>query len=259
MRNRNPNAGALAMRDPALAALMGVLPGADFGVDDEYSGGGHPYGGSDDDFGFEFGLEPAFVAGGGGGGFQGMRSLSAAPSATSMAQMASLHAQAAAQGVPGAAQTAALWSSAASGAAATKRRRSLIEPNADSDVKIERYTFAVTATIAHLGTTQAIQGTGNPQVNLRPQRVSTNAPIAGFVTLNTLQVANIGVIVGGIVDAWQLNANAVGSHLDMPTLSPANAASFSGNYTGVTPLEYGSSTAAFLFTIGLTGPASMSA
>lgn len=135
-------------------------------------------------------------------------------------------------------------------------RAMLLEPNKYSDLKVERYTFAVNATITALGTGGGISGSNSPDVNFRPQRVTANVVSPGMVFITDARVANVSFTVGGQIDAWQWNANGVGQQLDVPTLTPANKASFSGNYTGLTPSPL-SGTTAYGFSLAFTGPASI--
>lgn len=245
-----PNARALALRDPALAALTGALTGADFGADFG-SDFGDDYG---DDMGYSFGY-----------GFGVDPPPPPPPPAAHPAHAHHMHHQHhAAQplavhpsqpGAPHPAAAAALWHKHQQKMAHTSRRKSLIEPNEGSDVKIERYAFSINQAIV-LGTTIAVSASGQPDTSIRPQRVSMNAPAPGFVTLNEIKVANVSVTVGGIGDAWDYNANGVGQSLDMPTLSPANRASLLGNYTGYVPPGFVGGSA-YTFCCTFKGPSSI--
>jgi hypothetical protein len=132
----------------------------------------------------------------------------------------------------------------------------LLEPNKYSDLKVERYTFAVNATITALGTAGSLSGSNSPDVNFRPQRATTNVVSPGMVFITDGRVANVSFTVGGNIDAWTWNANAVGQHLDVPTLTPANKASFSASYSGLVPSPL-SGTGAYTFQLSFTGPASI--
>ena len=137
----------------------------------------------------------------------------------------------------------------------TQRRASLLEPNKGSAVKVEVYEFNVNQTLT-LATALSFTATNQPDTNIRPKRISMNAPAPGFVTITELKVANVSVIVGGTSDAWNYNANGVGQHLDLPTLSPANRATIIGSYTAFVPPGFvgGSS---YLFCVSMKGPASV--
>ncbi len=207
----NPNARQLALRDPAAAALMGILGNqeASFGADFGYNfHGDDPYGadfGDDDiwgaDFGDDFGADFGAAA-------------VKKPTAQAMAKT---------------------YVAAAKKAQNTKKRGSLLEPNRDSHIKVERYSFTISQTIS-IGTGVVINQTGSPDVDIRPQRFVTNAPTVGFITLTLVKVANVTVTVGpGVEDAFDYSALAVGTSLDLPTLTPANRATVQGTYTGFIP------------------------
>jgi len=218
------NSKNLALRDPALALLVGAVSGADFGAEDDF---GVDFG---DDYGYEFGDDWGADA--------------PAPSPAGLAASR-----------PSAAQIQAMWSQMKAERSQTQRRAMLLEPNKHSRVKVERYTFAVNQEIA-IATAEALDMSGAPDVNIRPQRVTVNAPVPGFATISDIKVANVSVGVGGTLDAYQFNANGVGQTLDMPTLTPANRARVTGNYTGITPTGY-TAAAAFLVVASFTGPASI--
>jgi hypothetical protein len=134
-----------------------------------------------------------------------------------------------------------------------------LEPNKYSDLKLERYTFAVNATITALGTAGALSGSNSPDVNFRPQRVTCNVDAPGLVFISDARVANVSFTVGGSIDAWQWNPNAVDQALDVPTLTPANMASFFARYSGrLGPAgsAYAGSNK-FEFMMSFTGPASI--
>lgn len=208
----NPNARKLALRDSALAALVGAETGADFGIEfgDDYSGGA--------DYGIDFGADAP---------------VGAPVNPTALVRSAQMQAH------------------------VTQRRLNLIEPNKDSKVKIERYSFALNATLT-LGAASAINMSGNPDTHLRPQRVMMNAPSPGFATISEIKVANVSATSGGSHDAFDFSPVAVGSHLDLPTLSPANRAQVLGNYTGFVPPGFVGG-AAFTFVASFKGPALITA
>ncbi len=188
------NRKTVAMRDPALAALVGAAPddfGAEFGA-------------------FEFGDDAAMaVAGASNSAFHPNN-------------------QAAVQ---------AVWNKAQQDAMLTMQRNRILEPNKGSSLKVERYAFCVNQDL-ELGTPSAVNATNQPNTTIRPQRISINAPAPGFMTVDNIQAANVSVVVGGTDDAWNYNANGVGQELDLPTLTPANRVTVTGNYTGFVPPGY---------------------
>lgn len=224
----------LAMRDPALAAIMGI---DDFGIESEF---GNEFGAEfGDEFGgYQFGADPTSLRSSLGAGSSGLAAL-ASPSIRSMS-------------LPQA-QVAAVLQAHAETEQKTKGRMNMLRPNAGSKVQVERYAFAINAALV-LGTASAIDASNSPDVTIRPQRVTMNAPATGFVTISELKVANVSVSVGGTQDAADYAPNAVGSTLDMPTLSPANKARLLGNYTGFVPPGFAGA-AAYTFCCSLKGPA----
>ncbi len=139
---------------------------------------------------------------------------------------------------------------------ATKRREMLISPNSGSDVKIQRYAFGVTQTLT-LETAVAIDQSGRPETNFRPQRVTCNAPCPAFARINSIKVANVGVIVGGEVDAFDFSAAGWDQSLDVPTLSPANTVTVKGNYDALLPDGGYVTATSFRFITSFKGPANM--
>lgn len=139
--------------------------------------------------------------------------------------------------------------------ARTAKRASLLEPNAGSAKKIERYAMSLSQALT-LGTAVAISMSQNPDTNIRPSRAVSNAPQPGFVTLDNIKAANVSALIGGTADAFTFSALAVGTTLDLPTLSPANRLSVTGNYTGFVPPGYVSGVA-FTFCMTFTGYASV--
>jgi hypothetical protein len=138
---------------------------------------------------------------------------------------------------------------------ATRARERILRPNEDSQAKIQRYCFAINQTFT-VGTAVALIMTGNPETEFRPQRITSNVPSVGFCTYNSMKVANVGILVGGIVDAFDFASIGVGQSLDVPTLSPANAAKVNGNYTGTVPLPLVLGDA-FLHSVSFKGPANL--
>lgn len=144
---------------------------------------------------------------------------------------------------------------------ATDRRGCLLEPNKDTSLDIERYTWGIAADqlIQFNGAGHTppanLTGSGSPDCDFRPQRVTTNALSPGFVLLNTALIANVSYVVGGTIDAWQLNSNAWDEDLDLPTITPANKARYSATYTGLVPPPFRFET--WQFSLSFSGPATM--
>jgi hypothetical protein len=198
-----PSSKHLVMRDLAMAALVGALPGSNFG--NEYTGN-YPT------FGTEFGH------------------IGDDPTPQNVA---------------------AAWQAVKR----TKERQNVLEPNAGSSAKIQRYGFACNQDIT-IATAVALSMGGNPETHFRPQRITINAPGVGFITVDAIKVANVGVLVGGTHDAFDFNPNAVGQSLDVQTISPANRINVTGAYTGTAPLPLVAA-AAFKVCTSFKGPANM--
>lgn len=220
----------MAMRDPALAALLGKI-GSDFGAD-----GGR----GDSDFGVDlpgspFGLDIQ----------SGLSNIH--PAAALMAQQIAPAGQ-----NP---QAHAIVAAHLSAQQISQSRRRLLSPNEGSTLSVERYGFAISADVT-LGTESALSLVGQPDTYFRPQRVQMNSPAPGFATISSGRVANVNFTIGSTTDSWFWNANAVGTMLDLPLMSPAHKATVQGNYTGTVPSPL-SGTGTFLFVTQFEGPASV--
>lgn len=240
-----PTSKDLSLRDPALAAIMGAVGqhgsdfGGEFGQDDGYGS-----------YGFEFGADLGAAL---GLGSAGTALANLARQNASMSMSPSAVAAVRASAPP--AQVQQIVAAAVESHQVTQGRKRMLEPNAGSQVKVERYAFAVNASLL-LGTASAIDASGQPDTNIRPQRVSINAPGPGFIFVTEIKVANVSVSVGGTQDAWDYNANGVGQALDMPTLSPANRARILGNYSGFVPPGYAAGSA-YTMCASFKGPATI--
>lgn len=220
---RNPNPKTLAMRDPALAALVGAGPvsnaGSDFGGEwDDDMGYDAEFGDDDDDFGDDddMGYDAEF------GATANKRAIRA-------------------------------WQARRK---RTARRVRQLEPNRGSAVKVERYSFSISQTLT-LGTSSAVLLTGQPDTTIRPQRMTVNAPTPGFVTLSEIKVANVSVSVGsGDEDAFNYSPLGQDMSLDMPTLTPANRATLRGTYSGFVPPGFVGA-ASYILTASFKGPSSI--
>lgn len=265
------NASQLVMREPALAMLMGALPqGNNFGFGDDYAAGygfglqssvdpsanmGLPgfgyapplpqYGYGDDGYGYGYGAEEVDY---GFGAHHRRRHPAhhphhpahpAHPHHAHHAAHAAKHMQ-------------------LSNPASTASRTMLLDPNRDSTVKVERYSFSFSpVTNLVLGTASNIPTfTQNPSTSIKGQRVVMNAPGPGFILVSTLQVANVNVFVGGTEDAFTYSAGAFGVMLDLPRLDPQNRATSAGAYTGVLPPGFTAGNG-YQFIITLQGPSTM--
>jgi hypothetical protein len=251
----------LLMREPALAMLMGAVAlaapsaGANVGFGNEYGyGAGHGMG-----FGLVSACDPSMNLGLPGMGFGygqhmpvgygygfGQTPVAAQPPIHPSDPRHPQHAAAAAH----------QWELA--NPSSSTSRSLLLDPNRDSTIKVERYSFSFSPTAnLVLGTASNIPTfTQQPSTSIKGQRVVMNAPVPGFVLISSLQIANVNVLVGGTEDAFTYSAGAQGVMLDLPRLDPQNRATSAGAYTGVLPPGYTQGNS-FQFIITLQGPASL--
>ena len=246
-----PLLGQLAMRDPARAALMGILPGANFGWDEDADYSGEFAG---PDMGAEFGYfgadapppppppqhpnamtHPYYPHAPHPG--YGHHPHGGHPMHDPNAQHALAH----------------QWREHERALAHERSRERLLNPNAGAHIKVERYDFSLNQALA-IGTTVAIYMSQQPAVTIRPQRLICNAPAPGFVLIDTIQVANVSATVGMATNAFSYSAVAQGSLLNLPTLSPANRALVSGSYSGYAPPGF-TAPMPFTFVATFQGPA----
>jgi hypothetical protein len=252
----------LLMREPAMAMLMGALPqGEHFGFGDDYGYGfglasaydpsmnmglpGMGYGYGYDPYGYGFGAAPAGPA--------------ASPTAiVAPARHPAVHPAAALHPSHPAHPVQVMKRMEMQNPSSTGARTMLLDPNRDSTVKVERYSFSFSPpTNLVLGTASNIPTfTQQPSTSIKGQRVVMNAPVAGFILVSTLQVANVNVFVGGTEDANTYYAGAQGVMLDLPRLDPQNRATAAGAYTGVLPPGYTQGNS-YQFIITLQGPATL--
>lgn len=225
MFGRN-NSASLARRDPARASLLGAISGANFGHEPSKFGHERSH------FGSDFGADPN-LPGYGFGADGGM------PVPT-----------------PEAMQRA--WMLQNRQSQAEQRRDQLLNPNRDVSAKVERYAMPISQAIT-LGQSVALALSGNPTVVMRPQRLVCNAPCVFFAFLSNISVANVKVLVGpGLQDAYDYNAEAQNTTLDIPTISPSNPISLSGTYSGLVPAAFNANLATY-FTATFIGWASVTA
>lgn len=234
----------LAMRDPAMAALLGVvaLGGSDFGSEMAFDPNCFAPGDeSDSDYGSDFGSSGfAFEGDFGhfGDDFGAAKAKIAVPKPTAQ-------------------QALALWQKQYAKMAKTASRKAVLNPNAGSDVDIERYSMQTSETFV-FGTAKTFTDlTTRPTVDFRPQVVTANAPSPMFAFMSAILVANVNVFVGqGEEDAFNYNANGWGKQLDMPTLTPAIPFTVNARYTGFTPPGFVGGTTN-TFGVSVKGPASI--
>jgi hypothetical protein len=265
------NASQLVMREPALAMLMGALPqGNNFGFGEDYPGMGFGLSSSVDPsanmglpgfgYGYGFGDEYGYGADYGYGDDYGYGAEEVDYGFGAARRRRPPGAMVRRPPPPGHPAHAARAAAAMQlrNPTSTAARTMLLDPNRDSTVKVERYSFSFSPnTNLVLGTASNIPTfTQNPSTSIKGQRVIMNAPVPGFILVSTLQVANVNVFVGGTEDAFTYSAGAMGVMLDLPRLDPQNRATSAGAYTGVLPPGYTAGNS-YQFIITLQGPSTM--
>jgi hypothetical protein len=116
--------------------------------------------------------------------------------------------------------------------AATRARQLMLEPNRDSDLKVERYGFGLSKEIV-LGEPCEFSMQNSPDVNFRIQEATANAYCPGMFFIRDIRVANVCCIIGGGIDAYAVKKWVI----DFPTLTPANRVTALVQYTGLVPDE----------------------
>ena len=141
---------------------------------------------------------------------------------------------------------------------ATAARTLALDPNRNSTVKVERYSFSFSpaATLA-VGTASTISSfTQQPSASIKGERVLFNIPQENMVLVNTLQIANVNVFIGTNEDAANYRAAAQNVFLELPRLDPQNRATCAGSYSGAVPVGAAVG-AAWTFIATLQGPATL--
>lgn len=109
----------------------------------------------------------------------------------------------------------------------TEARRAILEPNRNSDVKVERYSMGLSKEIA-LGSPFNFELLASPDVTFRPQEISMNAPAPSMFMIQGIQVSAVGCIIGNAEDAYNWKRRVI----DYPTMTPANRIIICVQYTG---------------------------
>lgn len=100
----------------------------------------------------------------------------------------------------------------------TYQRRLEVDPNCDSDFKVEKYMLGLSHKVVQQGAHSFGMST-QPDVSMRVQKIYSNVQEPGLYIITEIRTANVGLIVGGNIDAYTLRD---GLEVDSPTLTPAN-------------------------------------
>lgn len=105
-------------------------------------------------------------------------------------------------------------------------------PISTSSSYVERFAFSVSKEIT-LGTPCRVDMADSPDVTIRPEAIIANISWPGFLIVDDILIANVSVLAGGSIDAFNLRWKMINS----PTLTPANRMSVYARYTGLVPNE----------------------
>lgn len=236
------NGKNLVRRDPALAALMGAMPrGSDFGSDfgDDFG----DFGDFGDDFGDDYGDDAM-------GDDFGEAAMGDDFGAAAMVRR------------PAPATMAKAYATLKKRNARRSKRALLLDPNAGSELKVERYSFSVnivdpaTGLPPVLGTSSSLSGTNTPDTHIKPSRIVLNVPMPALVLVNEIKVGNVAGTVGGIGDGYEYNANGMGIGVSLPRMTPSTKASFLGAFTTFVPPGY-TPAAAFPLVMSIKGASTL--
>jgi hypothetical protein len=212
-----PNVSSLAMRRPALAALIGIHPAeGHFGSErtprNRASFGGFGFGYDDAEYGVDVAeLDPL---GTGSHLATDSRMLSRDDrELASAARLSERRRERAAQA------------------------RMELDPNHGQTLKLGHYSFGLAQALT-IGLAASIFISDSPSTTMRIKNVVMNVPQVAFVTLNSLLIANVAVTVGGAEDAYAYSAGGFSNHVDYPTLPPSQKATISAAYTGFSPAPF---------------------
>ena len=137
--------------------------------------------------------------------------------------------------------------------AETHHRMRMLDPNGNSRVKVEGYSFPIVFNLT-LGTVSSPNATLQPNAMIKPTQVFMNAPAPAFVLISQLQIANVNAILGNADDAIFYSAGSFRTYTKLPLLDMSTRATFAGTYTGLVPPGYATSFV-FPFTVTIQGPA----
>jgi hypothetical protein len=245
------NARKLAMRDPAVAALIGLMP-ASFGHE-----GARARSGSSPRFGYdplmaEFGLDDNLAD---AAASEALMNQDISHGALQNASELAIDRRRllSDNSIIGRQQSElASWVRQRDLSRAYHREH-LIDPNAGLAVKVGTYSFPINQTLV-LGSGEGISMTLQPAVKIRPERVVSNAPCVGFAFISGFSVANVNANIGGSDDAFTFSPLAQGVKLGFPPLDPANRLTVTGTYSGIVPSPFSTGTD-YDFTMSFQGPA----
>ena len=131
---------------------------------------------------------------------------------------------------------------------ATAKREREINPNRDSDTKVEIYILGLSNQKLVEGQPAHFHVVSIPSVIFRPKELRINVTKPGILFIKNILVANINACIGGgfgvqtidgnnflqdhWTDAYDYHASCTAIPFDLPTMSPANRMMVEYFYTG---------------------------
>jgi hypothetical protein len=113
--------------------------------------------------------------------------------------------------------------------ARTRERSQLLDPNGGSAVKIEDFEMGLAKRVA-LGIPCDFSVQSSPDTHMRVKKLVCKVP-RGMFYIRGIYVANLSCLSGDPIDAAAL----IDSHVDYPTMTPANRMRMDVSYTGLVP------------------------
>lgn len=128
----------------------------------------------------------------------------------------------------------------------TRERELLLNPNRDSEIKVENYEFPLSQAIV-IGTAIELDALeACPQCAFKSTHLVCNAPSTNFVFIRDIRASNVGCSISeSLSDAYFYHARANQPALCMPTLSQKNRVKIDAFYTGYIPPGYVAGTQTF--------------
>ena len=134
-------------------------------------------------------------------------------------------------------------------------RELMLDPNKYSKVKIQGYSFSLNAALV-LNVASTYNVTLSPSAKIHPKRAVTNITSPAMVYLTSLQVANVNVLIGATDDAYVYGPSSFGMVTEFPTLDTSLRATMAGNYSGFVPPGY-TNNFAYTYLLTFQGPAAL--
>jgi hypothetical protein len=152
--------------------------------------------------------------------------------------------------------------------AATKLRELILDPNKDSDIKIEIYSCPAPIYTLEARKEEHFSVSWRSAVTIRAQRLTINVDRPGVLYVKAIRLANVNASVGVPQiamdgssvdercwqDAFSFSPLANQKEFDLPTMSPANTFTVEYFYTG---RRFAKNETSWILTTEFRGPATL--